>query len=564
MTRSAEKWCVSLPLWPTQRLLRQQRRAEISSGTPRAQTPTPPQLLTTILHDRTIVDACCHRAIAQGIRPGMTLADARSMSSTSPVITPHDHAADREGLIRLARWLDRYIPQIAIDDALQDQHISSSAASSAALLMDASGCDKLYGSMHNLLKLLRHHFRRFQLTAHIAAAPTFGAAWALAHYGPQPKTPSRSKLQHLVGRSHLVGPDELAKHLDPLPIAALRLHEATLTQLSAVGIETIGHLRGLPRKSIASRYPAEVLLRLDQAFGQAMERIEPIRVARPFVIEQMLDGPTDRIEGITQLTRDLLERLCEQLAQASKGSLSLQVELVRSDLPRLAMAVRTSLPTCDGPHLWKLLAPKLEQAHLGFGVEGVRLMVLRSRRLIEQQGTYIDGVSQASLHEQGRLLDTLAARLGEARVLKIVERKVHHPERGFVLQSALRQMGAASGVKAIAKREKPSKARDDPQVDLWRPAMHTRPTVLFPRAMGIEVMSLVPDGPVFRIVHQQQVHEVMASSFPERIAGAWWRSTGERLREYYRVVLASGEHWWVYRVRENEEGGVRWFVQGKW
>ena len=46
--------------------------------------------------------------------------------------------------------------------------------------------------------------------------------------------------------------------------------------------ESIGELFALPRDELATRFGADLLLRLDQAIGSALETIEPIRPGRSY------------------------------------------------------------------------------------------------------------------------------------------------------------------------------------------------------------------------------------------------------------------------------------------
>ncbi|MBX3387696.1 MAG: DNA polymerase Y family protein [Phycisphaeraceae bacterium] len=507
-----------LPRWPIDRA----HRRWLRDG--HAQAPNAPIVLTVLNRDRTLVGACCERASTAGVSVGMPLAEARALlrSPPSPHVEPLDPSGDAHGLRRLAGWAYRYVPRVAIDGT-------------DGLLLDASGCERMYGGIDRLARALLRRLRRAGISACLAAAPTFGSAWALARFGGRSLT--------------TIGREDLPTALDTLPIESLRISPASAEALRAVGVERVGQLRALPRSALASRYGREVLLRLDQALGSAIETIEPVRPRWPIHAEHRFDGPTDRIEAIALSARELVGRIAALLAAKHRGSLSLRVELLRSDLEPLFILVRTSRPCADAAHLWKLLAPKVETAHLGFGVEGVRAMLLRSRRLTEAQGAcWSDGHAGRTDGEGegvARMLDTLEARLEPGRVLRSIAVESHLPERAFDL--------------VAHDRHPPSPVEPEPGLD--------RPTRLFDRPVPIDVSLLLPDGPLVTFRAFGVVHRVRTCLGPERIAGEWWRgladvdASGDR--DYFRVQTDDGRWVWLFR-RVCPDAQDRWFMQGEW
>lgn len=439
-------------------------------------------------------------------------------------VEPLTPADDRRDLRRLARWAYRFVPIVAVDG--ED-----------GLLLDARGCAHLYGGIGRLLDRILTRLRRAGITARVAAAPTFGSAWALARFGP--------------GESPiLVEPNGLDAALAELPIAALRLDSVSIEALRAVGVERIGQLRALPRSSLASRYAPGVLLRLDQALGQALETLTPLRPTWPTVVEHLFDGPTDRLETITLAARSLMNELAVILIAQHRGSLSLRVELIRSDMEPLFIAVRTSRPCSDAAHLWKLLAPKVERAHLGFGVEGVRLTVLWSKRSVDRQGTCFAD-EQEHPAEVARLIDTLHARLGTEGVVRPVAVESHLPERAFAFAPVVEYRNSSPGTVS------------SPQYD--------RPTLVLPSPLRIEVSLLAPDGPLVTVRSWGESFGVRTCIGPERLAGEWWKGARPGIaggtRDYFKVQTDDGRWLWIFRdtVESGAGGGAAtWFLHGEW
>src|SRR5262249_61644263 len=106
---------------------------------------------------------------------------------------------------------------------------------------------------------------------------------------PPPEGGEREKARCFIG---------LKPPLTNLPVSPLRPPADTLEMLSRLGIATIKQLTGLSRVALAERFGAQLLLRLDQAFGLADEIIVPYRPAPTFEAAFQLEYPTDRRDVI--------------------------------------------------------------------------------------------------------------------------------------------------------------------------------------------------------------------------------------------------------------------------
>ncbi|MFN5820815.1 MAG: DNA polymerase Y family protein, partial [Novosphingobium sp.] len=102
---------------------------------------------------------------------GTMLADARALCPELAV-APADPAGDRALLEALALWAQRWGPWSALD--LPD-----------GLVVDVTGVAHLFGGEAGLIADAAQSIARRGFAARLAIAPTAGAAWALAHYGPQ-------------------------------------------------------------------------------------------------------------------------------------------------------------------------------------------------------------------------------------------------------------------------------------------------------------------------------------------------------------------------------------------
>ncbi|MEM6504022.1 MAG: DNA polymerase Y family protein [Planctomycetota bacterium] len=531
--------CISLPRWSTDR-----RRRVWPSEWKRLSLVT-----VRPVASREVVASACANAATSGVVPGMALAHARALVPAGQLrIEPDDPRADAEVLIDLGRWLYRRLPKVMpVKDWGSD-----------AVLAEITGCERLFRGEHRMVEQLGRALHRSRITARIASAPTFGAAWALAHFAESP--------------FKVVSDTELAFAIEDLPVRSLRIDAESSIALEDVGIETIGQLEAMPRASLPSRFSADLLLRLDQAYGRALETITPLQIDEPVIVRRRFAGPVKNLEAVTLAGRELVDQLCALLLQRESGTRGLRLDLERYEAEDLLETLSLGRASRDAKHLWRLFAPKLEGIHLGHGIESVSLTATQTISLAHQQlGPQRPEIQHE--RELGELLDVLDARLGPSRVSRITVRESHDPRKVFGLRSA-KDANTPTTV-CVTTQERPSRLLHPP-----------RP---------IRVIAVTPDGPVVRLTWEGVDHQVTHCFGPERIGSEWWRSPpppespsppppeaaspqdspqlpeevvttsggGGGGCDYYRLGLDDGRWLWVSRETVDEYQH-RWLVQGLW
>jgi protein ImuB len=477
------------------------------------------------------------------------------------------------------------------------------------LLMDITGCQRLFGGETNLLQKVYEAVLAMGLAARVAIADTVGCAWAVAHYSSNPVA--------------LVAPGRQCDAMAPLPMAALRLDERTLGLLAQVGIKQVGHILPLPPAALRERFDDVLLLRIDQAFGRVWERVEPVRPVTLAQVTLELGGPVSNLEAIKLGVRNLLKKLLANLQAANQGVRLLELVLGRSDAGKLSLQIPLAYPSCDQDHLLTLLGPSLEKANMGFGVETLTLI---ARDTAPLQYTQLPLLGQAATwhghpahesHEHlarasvaqsanfrrmnrylGELVDVLASRLGTDAVFVTDAVESHLPERAFIHRPASGVGAAAQPLVAQpfqAVRSVRTQARKPvlPNHAAAKPTMPDRPSLLFQKPQPLSVTSLSPEGPLMVFCWRGNRHEVKACIGPERISPQWWdlrRGTGVpsvssptrpalrqgeethgqdahatpndplSTRDYYKIQDQHGQWIWLYRQRRD---GL-WFVHGLW
>lgn len=495
---------------------------------------------------RQVVVRCCEHARGVGVRPGMPVAQARALFAPADAarvrLEAHEPERDHAALTRLAIWAHCLSPVVSLDTPINSaSHTEPDSsddllAEPEGILLDMTGSEAVFGGEEHMLDLARQRFDRLGIHARIALAPTVGCAWALARFADA--SPTR------------ITPGDQRNTLAPLPIAALRVSGETVAALSDVGVETIGQLMELPRSALPARFGGGLLMQLDRALGRLPETIEPIRPLPPPTAGRVFEGPTDRVESIEHAAREVLGEMVRQLRERQMGARLVTLTLHRSDMEPEHLRLTMALPSCDDRHLWSLLRPKLERAHLGFGVEGVACSAGQLRRVGHEQASHWDqpgeragersgdrssGSRWGGEREAAAMIDTLRNRMGIDRVRYATLRASHLPERAVALELE-------------PDRSVPAATPND------------RPTLLFERPIPVDVIALTPDGPVHGVRWAGQDHGVACCFGPERLGDEWWRRDAGSTRDYFAVRTERGRWLWLARAIETN----RWFIHGVW
>ena len=471
-------------------------------------------------------------AEAAGVRPGLPLADARALV---PGLATFEAAParDRRALEALADWCGRYTPWTAVDN-------DPGGPGAGGIWLDISGCGHLFGGEAALLEDLVAHLDALGFRARAAAAETPGAAWAVA------------RLAVGKGGAAVVPAGQAERALASLPVAGLRLPPATVEGLSRVGLRRIAELAALPRAPLAARFGEATVRRLDEALGQLQEPISPRRPVPPLRVRLAFAEPIARPEDIAAALRRLLAELCARLEKTHQGARRLELALYRADGTTTGAAIGTSRPAREASHLDRLFKEKLGTLDAGFGVEVMTLAATAVDSLPPTQiGLDADnGTRGNDARRVARLVDRLGNRLGPDRVVRLVARASHIPER------------ACSAVSALASPAPPP--------DGTAGNRPPRPLYLLPWPEPIEVIAPVGDDAPVLFRWRRDQHLLTRADGPERIGPEWWleepqevSSSQHRIRDYYRVEDTQGRRFWVYRDGPYLPGvRPRWYLHG--
>ncbi len=456
-----------------------------------------------------------------GAMPGMRLTDARTLCPTLAVRTA-DPAGDLAFLESLALWAQRWGPWSALDPP-------------DGLLVDTTGVAHLFGGEHALLADATQAFSRRGIGVRLSLAPTAGAAWALAHFGPE--------------AAIIASGEDPLLHLGNLPAGALRLDDEVILLLRRLGLKRLGDLHGQPRDALARRFrnrrsaAANPLLRLDQLLGSLPEPLLPVIGMPAPLVQRRLMEPIRHRTLLDQVVADLATDMVRLLEGLAQGARRLELGMWKVDGDVLVRHLEMAAATRDPAHICRLFASRLDDLDAGFGIELVRLRASWTEPLVLEQ-VELDAAAELHGTSLAACVDRLTVRLGSDAVRRPALYASHLPERAQRWYSPLSRL--PSSQEELAFHHRPMKMLDKPEV--------------------VSVIYETPDGLPRRFRWRGEVHEIALAEGPERIAPEWWRERSTiRLRDYYRIEDDHGRRYWIYRhgvIGDGRGGAPEWYIQG--
>lgn len=520
--------CISLPRWPTDRLLR--TNAGPNNGPNRFRLGQSGAFATTARASGGVRLIALNRAAEEaGLSRGMMLAGAKALVPDL-MVADSDHGEETSDLLALARWSMRWTPYVAPVKGLTNTY---------GLFLDITGCAHLFGGEDGILADMLRAMRGLGLTARAACASTPGAAFALARFAPDAKgglsAPDGRALRALVGA---------------LPIEGLRIDEMKASALRALGLKTIGTLAGQSSAALARRFGIDLVAALERAQGYEDEAIDPVCEIIPRRVRLRLMEPLMTRDGLEKAVGKAVGEICILLARYNEGALGLVVNLYRVDGMVLTLKGGSGRPHRDAVLWARVLRERIEALSqgagldLGFGIDLIEIGAPIVQRL-EDIVADLDPIAAAALASADalhRLADRLSARLGAARVTRFGAVASWVPEQAVTRVA----MCDASQAAHVAATDFPA------HIAARRPAM------LLECAQPIDAIAEVPDGPPRQFRWRALSFKVACAQGPERIACG-----EEQARDYYRVETGEGHRFWLYR--QGLPGLVerpRWYVHG--
>jgi len=462
--------------------------------------------------------ACDVDALAQGLVPGMTLADARARVP-GLAAAEADPAADRHWLERIADACDRFTPLVEAEPP-------------DGLIFDMTGCLHLFDGEAQLIEAVEAAMRRWASGLRLATASTPEAARALARFQSVPARDEAGALRRL-------------------SVTALELEAEAERGLRRAGLKTLGDLADRPSAPLAARFGAELVDRLSRVLGRSDSRITPRRALPALTLERRFAEPIATADIAMVVIGELADEASAALEERRRGGRRFVARLYRSDGHVIDLSVESGLPLRDPVRIKRLFEERVgalaDPIDPGFGFDMIRLTVPQDEPLAAAQLALEGG--EAREEAVAALIDRLSTRVGCQRVRRFVPRDSHLPEQASLALPAI---------------ELPNPA-DWPEPEAGEPPL--RPIHLFDPPQPVEVIAGLPDGPPQRFRWRRTLHEVARAEGPERIGAEWWRRALDDpglTRDYYRVEDVRGRRFWLFRhgLYGDERADPRWYVHG--
>jgi protein ImuB len=506
-------------------------------------------------------------AEAEGLVAGQPLRDARAMCPAL-VTAFRNQQSEALFLTALRRWAGKFSPWVAEEAA-------------DGLVIDLTGSAHLFGGEEGVARAVVDDCADLGLTVQAAIADTPGAAWAMARYGGRSggaarsgdaieqearATRSRAAKRHWTkggssGTSVDSGPEvapprlvvriapsgQTRQAIAPLPIAALRLTEDTVTGLTRLGIRQVGDLIGMPRAGLSRRFGLALIRRLDQALGIEPEPVSPARPPEHFAVRLTLPDPIGLAEDIAAGIDRLVPALCDRLEARAKGARRVRLQLFRADHSMQQLEIGLARPTAEPDRIRPLFLLRMDEIDPGFGIDALRIEAHVTEPVhARQHRGHLDAAEDAAAAQAGQsrrafddLVGRLGARVGLDAITRFAPADSHIPEK-------------SAQILPVAWSE---------PTDRWPIPPVPRPILIF----RPEPVSAPEDPtPPARFRWRRRDFATASATGPERIAPEWWLDEPEwrsGVRDYWRIETETGERLWLFYAHGGAVSGG-WFMQG--
>jgi protein ImuB len=282
-------------------------------------------------------------ARAQGVRPGMTEAEARArcpMLVTRPLIEEYVLSA-RHALLEAA---------LAVSPRIED-------GGAGLVYVDTGGLERLIGDPPAIGRRLVHQARAVGLAARVGLAASRTAARVTAARASGPVTVVAEGRE----RAALAG----------APLATLALSPDLAETLARWGVRTLGELAALPRAGLTARLGPAGLRAHDLALGLDHDPFRPWNPPPFWEEAQGLEWEIDSLGVLAGVLEIVLERLCKRLASAALAADALEVRLDLASGGHHAREVSLAYPTVEVKPMLTLVVLDLEAHPPGAAVTRV-------------------------------------------------------------------------------------------------------------------------------------------------------------------------------------------------
>ena len=531
-------------------------------ATTRGLLPHIPVAITETSGNRTLVQAANAAARDAGALPGHSAAAARAVDADI-VLLPRDVERERDALGKIALSALQFTPGVSV---VRD-----------SILLDVESSLMLFGGLGKLCSALRDNLRALGFRATLGVAPTPLAAEMFARAKAREADAQRARA--------CMDPADLEARLRVLPSELLPWDDATKATLGVLGIGSIGRLLDLPRDGVLRRFGFECARDLDRIVGRAPDPREPVVAPETFRTTFDLAAEIDDLALCLNAIERLLAEAEGFLAARGAATATIAVTFHHGRHLTTRQAIGSSVAQRDRQQWLTLVREQLARSPLPAPVTALGLAIDQVCEYVPPPAS-LPGCAadpRAAAEDRLRLLDRLAARLGNEKVSTIALRDEHRPEEAWTSADAAAGTAKSSTPLRPARPcpARPSAARPRPRSAAAElPSSGARPApspagsaLAFARSVRPRPAWLLERPRALIMREQTPLHHgpLTLIAGPERIQSGWWDNKPVD-RDYFVARNPLGETCWVYRRQKTEDRDQKtgnrgqrteeWFLHG--
>lgn len=410
---------------------------------------------------------------------------------------------------RLSAWALQFTPRVAL---LEE-----------SVVMEVEASTRLFGGRGAL---------RDRIHLESTALGCASLAWA-----------SNSLAALCLARSDQENADDapLAVLLNDLQVDVLTVALPHLPSLGHIGCKRLGELRRLPRRGLTHRFGRDLVITLDQAYGDVPVAHTWVQPTDDFHARLELMARVELAPALLAGAHLLLLQLCGWLTARHAGVTAITLgwahDTMRAKHVEAAgsLTVRTGVPTRNIDHLERLLSEHLKHVELQAPAGEVMLTATEVVRLEQHSASFLPDVVNRK-EARALLRERIAARIGSENVQRPVLRQDYRTE----------------------------------WTQHWLPVNQLPPkrTVATP---PFPAPTCVLDEPLPLAVRNTRPHfhgPLKLLLGPHLVEGGWWHRVGDREQQTHRQVRR--DYWlamsplagflWVFKERRATQD--HWFLHG--
>ena len=469
--------------------------------------------------------AATRRARQAGVRPGMTLSQARALVPKLTV-RARDEDCERAAQDTLLEIAESFSPRI--EDA-----------GGGVIYLELDGLERHFpgeSSEHDLAHALAVTTEKASLPTWVGIASSKLAARVAADLPSSP---------------NIVPTGQEAKFLAPLPLSRLAAEAEILETLRRWGIRSIGELAQLPKNEVASRLGEVGRVLHERARGMDPHPLVPYQPPPIFAEGMELEWPLVALEAFLFVAQAALSRLAQRLASRGLSCTRLELTLRLEPDGFHQRSIQLPAPTRETKTLLTLIRLDLESTPPGAPVMGFTLIAHPDRPREAQLSLF--GPPALSPDRLATTLARLFALLGPDSVGSPRPVDGHRPEGSTLVEytpppppEVHTEPRQGRGLLAIRVLR--------PPVPLEVLTGPTAPDEAAAPLVPCEVSSTLQEGTAKR---PRIEGRIKVASGPWGLEDEWW-SEGATERDYWDIELARGGLYRIYRQRTSGE----WFADG--